>query len=198
MDLNSSSPLTRLRNSGFVVMLLLGAAILVALFLGCFTPGHTLFSNDGPVGAQVQQCMRMPDLLTGSWKDLNSIGQSLAAWPSVTFGLLWLLGPIGYSKFYALVGLLILALGAWSFFRQLGLAPLACVLGGLAAMLNTLSFSTACWGVVAHPIAIGMSFFALAALTDTSSPRRWLRVGMAGIAVGIAVADGSDMGGILS
>jgi hypothetical protein len=198
MDLHSSSPLGRLRSSGFIVMLLLGAAVLVVLFIGCFGAGHTLFSNDGPVGTQVQRCMRMPDLLTGSWKDLNSIGQSLAAWPSITYGLLWLLGPIGYSKFYALIGLLILGLGAWYYFRQLKLAPLACVLGGLAAMLNSLYFSTACWGVVAHPIAIGMCFLALGFLTDTTCPRHWIRVGLAGIAVGVAVADGADMGGILS
>lgn len=179
-------------------MLLLAIAVLAVLFYGCFTPGHTLFSNDGPVGVQVSRCMRMPALLTGSWQDLNSPGQLLAAWPSVTYSLNWLLGPIGYSKFYGPLGLLLLGLGAWCFFRQLRLAPLACVLGGLAAMLNSLYFSTACWGVVAHPIAIGMSFFAMAALTDTTSPRRWIRVALAGIAVGVAVADGADMGGILS
>ena len=46
--------------------------------------------------------------------------------------------------------LLILGLGAWCFFRQSGLAPAACLLGGLAATLNSSFFSAACWGVASH------------------------------------------------
>ena len=188
-----------MRSSGFAAIMALGVLTLGVLFFGCFAPGHTLFSNDAPLGVLMAECNRLPAGFTGSWQDLNSIGtRGGGAWPSVTNGVLFFLGPIGCGKFYAPIGLFLLALGAWSFFRQLKLAPLACVLGGLAAMLNSLYFSTACWGIVAHPIAIGMSFFAMAALTDTSSPRRWLRVCLAGIAVGVAVADGADMGGILS
>lgn len=181
------------------MMVLLCCAVLAVLFYGCFLPGYTLFSNDGPLGAQMAACNRVPAAFTGSWQDLNSIGfRAGGAWPSVTYGLLLLLGPIGYAKFYAFFGLLILGCGAWCFFRQLGLNIWACVLGGLAAMLNSGYFSTACWGVVAHPIAVGMSFFAMAALVDSTSNRRWLRVALAGVAVGVAVADGADMGAIFS
>ena len=118
--------------------------------------------------------------------------------PSINVGLLWLLGPIGYSKFHAIVSLLILGLGAWYFFRQLRLTALACILGGLAAMLNATFFSVACWGVAAHDITAGMSFLALAMLADPSSRQRWRRVILAGLAVGMGVTEGADVGAIFS
>ena len=93
---------------------------------------------------------------------------------------------------------MILGLGAWCFFRQSGLAPAACLLGGLAAVLNSSFFSAACWGVASHAITVGMIFFALAALADTASPRRWLRVMLAGLAVGMGVMEGADIGALFS
>jgi hypothetical protein len=45
-------------------------------------------------------------------------------------------------------------------------------------------------------ISVGMIFFALAALADTSSPARWLRVVLAGLAVGMAVTEGADIGAL--
>lgn len=199
MDSKSSRFTASPSRTGIGVALALFSAVLVVLFYGCFLPGHTLFSNDGPLATQVSACNRLPEGFTGSWQDLNTIGtRGGGGWPSVTYGLLFLLGPVGYAKFYAPIGLILLGLGAWCFFRQMGLTPLACILGGLAAMLNSIYFSTACWGVVAHPIAVGMSFLAMAALADNSPSRRWLRVALAGFAVGVAVADGADMGGIMS
>src|ERR1017187_10209959 len=164
-------------------MVLLLFVVLSVLFCGAYLPGNILFSNDGPLGRLMAQCHRLPERFTGSWEDLNLIGfRDWGSAPSISFGLQYLLKPVLFSKFYAPAGLLILGLGAWCFFRQSGLAPVACLLGGLAATLNSGFFSAACWGVAAHPIAIGMIFFALAALTDISSSWRWLRVVLAGLA----------------
>lgn len=183
----------------FAAVLLLLVIVISALFWRNYLPGHTLFSNDGPLGTLMSESHSMPGMFSGGWQDLNSIGfREGGAWPNVSYGLLWLLGPVGYSKFYAPIALLILGLGAWAFFRHLGLAPLACVLGGVAAALNSGFFSAACWGVAAHPITIGMNFLALAALCDTRSPWRWLKVVLAGLAVGMGVAEGADIGAIFS
>src|SRR5262249_45627147 len=157
--------------------------------------GHTLFSNDGPLARLMSDSHRLPDRFTGSWQDLNALGyREAAASPNVSFGLQWLLKPVAFSKFYAPLALLILGLSAWYFFRASGLAPPACVLGGLAAVLNSSFFSVAAWGVAAHDITIAMTFLALAALMDTTSPRRWLRVALAGLAVGMGVSEGADVG----
>ncbi len=104
----------------------------------------------------------------------------------------------GFSKFYTPIVLLFLGPAAWWFFRRLGLAPIAASLGGMAAALNSGFFSSACWGVAAHPLTIGLSFLALAALVDTTSPRSWVRVVLAGMAVGMGVVEGADIGAIFS
>jgi len=116
--------------------------------------------------------------------------------------ILWMAGPVGFAKFYAPIALLTLGLGAWTFFRRLGLSPLAAVLGGLAAALNCSYFSRACWGIASHPIAIGMDFFALSLIVSntpqTSALTRWVRLALAGLAVGVGVMEGADVGAILS
>lgn len=162
-------------------------------------PGHVLFSNDGPLGELMARCHHLPDRFLGCWADLNSVGfNSSAAPPGINFTLQWLLGPIVFSKIYAPLSLLILGLGAWCFFRELRLTPLACVLGGLAINLNSTCFSVACWGVAAHDLTIGMSFLALAALANPSNRRHWLRAMLAGFAVGAGVMEGADVGAIFS
>lgn len=173
--------------------------LLAVLFHDCFLPGYNLFSNDGPLGALVAECRRVPAGFSGGWEDLNSLGfREGGALPDITYGLLWILGPVGYSKFYAAIVLFILGAAAWTFFRRLGFSSLACILGGLAAVLNSSFFSAACWGVAAHPLTIALSFFALAALVDTTSSRRWLKVVLAGLAVGMGVVEGADIGAIFS
>jgi len=182
---------------GFLLLVLCG--VLAFFFFQAFLPGHVLFSNDGPLGAQVMQAHRLPDVFKGGWDDLNSVGfREAGASPNITFAILYVLGPYLYSKFYAAIALLILGLGAWCFFRQLGLTRPACVLGGLAAALNSGFFSASCWGVASHAICIGMVFFSLAALTSPSSRWRWLRVAVGGLALGIAVSEGADIGAIFS
>jgi hypothetical protein len=164
-----------------------------------FLPGQTQFSNDGPLGRLMSQCHQLPERFTGCWQDLNAVGyREAGAVPNITFGLQWILGPIWFSKLYAPAALMILGLGAWSFFHQIGLGRAASMLGALAAVLNSGFFSAACWGVGAHVITIGMSFFALAALSGGSGFQSWLRVGLAGLAVGMGVSEGADVGAIFS
>ena len=173
--------------------------VIAVLLHGVFLPEQTQFSNDGPLGELMAQCHRLPDRFTGCWSDLNSVGfNGGAASPDISFGLEWLLGPVWFSKIRAIVSLLILGLGAWFFSRQSRLSPPACVLGGLAAMLNSTFFSVACWGMSAHVITAGLSFLALAALTDTSPRQRWLRLILAGFALGMGVIEGADVGAIFS
>jgi|CZKM01.1.fsa_nt_gi hypothetical protein len=199
MNMQSSPKAAKTGNSGFAVMVLLLVAILGLLLRGDFVPGNTLVSNDGPVGRLMSECHRLPERFTGCWEDLNSLGwRDWGASPSISFGLQFLLGPVAFSKLYVPLALLILGCGAWCFFRQSGLATPACILGGLAAALHSAFFSAACWGVASHPITIGMIFFALAALARLSGRQRWLRVALAGLAVGMAVTEGADVGAIFS
>ncbi len=186
----------------FVFPLLL-AVILAALFAKSFLPDYVHFSNDGPLGQVNAADGRMPSVLTGIWDDLNDIGSSGgAAAPNITAILYWIVGPIGYSKFFQPLCLFILGLGAWMFFRQLKLSPLAATLGGLAAALNSSYFGNACWGTASAQIAMGMTFLALAlvmANSDETRPVvRWSRFALAGLAVGFSVMEGADNGAIFS
>jgi hypothetical protein len=181
------------------VMFALLFTVISLLLGGSYLPGQTQFSNDGPLARLVSQCHHLPDSFTGVWEDLNTIGyREQGASPDITFGFLLLAGPVIFSKFYVPLALMILGLGAWCFFRELGLAAPACILGGLAAALNGDFFSTACWGVAADPITVGMCFFAMALLIRTSSWRAWVRAALAGIAVGLGLAEGADVGALFS
>ncbi len=187
------------RGSSFVLTLLLLAGVLLLLLYQSCLPGMAQFSNDGPLGRHMSDCHRLPARYTGGWGDLNALGfREEAATPCLSTALLLLLGPVWFSKFYALLALLILGLSAWGFFRALGLVPWAATLGGLAVALNSTFFSSACWGVASHPLTVAMFFLALAALADTVSPRRWLRIMLAGFAVGMGICEGADIGAIYS
>jgi hypothetical protein len=194
-----SSISARLSKGGLSAALLIFFAVLLLLLYGVFLPGQTLFSNDGPLGRLMSQCHQLPGRFFGCWADLNFVGYDTgAASPNISFGLNWILGDLWFSKFYALISLMILGSGAWCFFRQSSLAPAACILGGLAAMLNSGFFSVACWGVCAQDISAGMFFFALAALLDKRPRLQWLLVVLAGFSVGMMVAEGADVGAIFS
>jgi polysaccharide biosynthesis/export protein len=179
------------------------AALLALLFWRSFLPDYVHFSNDGPLGQQNVEWNKLPGAMNGSWDDLNDIGYSGGIFPiSVTALIKWLLGPVGYAKFYAPVGLFILSLGAWTFFRALKLTALAALLGALAALLNSTYFAGACWGVAAVEIATGMGFFALALVSANTveTPRAvyWTRLALAGLCVGINVMEAADVGALVS
>lgn len=144
-------------------------------------------------------CHQLPGRLVGCWNDINSVGyREGEALPNITTTLLILLKPLLFSKFYPPLALLILGVGAWCFFHRIGLFPLACALGAIAAVLNGSFFSSACWGVGSQAIMIGLMFLALAALTDTPLRYRWVRGLIAGLAIGIAVSEGADVGALFS
>ena len=94
--------------------------------------------------------------------------------------------------------MLTVGLGAWFCFRRLKLAPAACLIGGLAAALNSDFFSTSCWGVCSTVIGIGMSYFALGFLADTTSRKRWIGAILGGLAVGMSVMEAFDIGALFS
>ncbi|HTA95045.1 MAG TPA: hypothetical protein VK769_02875, partial [Verrucomicrobiae bacterium] len=177
--------------------------ILAVIFWKSFLPDYIHFSNDGPLGQLMAAQSKPPGTFTGSWGDLNGIGGNAgSASPDINTLANWILGSVGYSKFNPPIALFILGLGAWAFFRQLKLSPLAATLGALAAALNSAFFSTACWGVASQQIAVGMSYFALALVVsntpETPARVRWLRWALAGLAVGANVMQGADIGAIFS
>ena len=189
----------RLSKGGLGTAALLFALVLAIYLNGVFMPDQVMFSNDGPLGRIISRCHQLPQRFLGCWLDLNNIGfDGGAATPSISFGLQWLLGPVLFSKFYALLSLLILGLGAWCFFRQSRLAPAACLLGGLAAMLTSVFFCVGTWGLGSHDIAAGMIFLALACLADPGARQRWLLLILAGFAVGMDVVEAADVGAIFS
>ncbi len=188
-------------NRWFAPLLLL--VVLACLFWRSFSPGFVHFSNDGPLGMQNAAWLHFPEGLAGQWYDLNSIGfNSGEASPDFVTLIRWLFDPVGYAKFFAPIALWLLGVGAWFFFRQLKLSPLAAVLGGLAAALNSTFFSTACWGVASQQIAIGMDFFALGLIVANSAETlhltRWARLALAGLCVGVNVMEAADIGAIFS
>ena len=140
--MNKASPpkSAKPNRTGFGAMFLLLFAALSVCFYLDYLPDNILYSNDGPLGRLMSQRHRVPYRLTGCWEDLNLLGfRDWGTAPSISHGLQYLLQPFLFSKLYAPVSLLILGLGAWCFFRQSGLTPAACLLGGLAAALNSAS-----------------------------------------------------------
>jgi hypothetical protein len=183
----------------FLPLLLCLVGVLLALFHNSLIPARILFSNDGPLGAMNQQAVRLPAAFRGVWYDLNSLGNSGGtSVPDLSQGLFWLFGPLYFAKWYVPLVALFVGLCAWFCFRQLKLSALACVLGGLAAALNSDFFSTACWGVGAQTIGFGFEFLALAALVSAPPRWPWLRLPLAGLAVGLGVMEAADIGAIFS
>jgi hypothetical protein len=186
-----------MRQFGWIALCLV--VLLGLLFWDGLLPGRTVFSNDGPLGQMMAHCGDLPSDFTGFWHDLNWLGAAgPSAAPTISNTLSVICGKVIFSKIYPLFSLLFLGLSAWFCFRQWKFAPLACMVGGIAAALNSDFFSTACWGVAAQPLCFGCCFLALGALADETSPRHWLRVAAAGFAVGMGVMEAFDIGAIFS
>jgi len=184
-------------------ILLLLAVILTTLFYRSVLPDYVHFSNDGPLGTQNAAWCQLPAAFSGVWDDLNDVGGGGGAWPIDINGICrWMLGPLGYAKFFAPVTLLILGMSAWVLFYQLKLSPTACTMGALATALNSAYFSTACWGVSGQLDAFSMVFLALALVISngpaTPSVESWIKTALAGFAVGLNVMEAADIGAIFS
>jgi hypothetical protein len=174
------------------------AGVLLLLFCRSLAPGEVVFSNDGPYGGMVAQHNRLPAILTGYWQDLNWIGAQNPS-PSPAFSCLLRLvtTPLVFAKIFPGVSLFILGLCAWFCFRQWKLAPLACLLGALAAAISSHFLSTACWGVASQTICVGMSFLALGWMGGSAN-RLWIKLILSGMALGMGVMEGYDIGAIFS
>jgi hypothetical protein len=178
--------------------ILLGGALL-ALFIQSFYAREVLFANDGPLGALSAECNRLPGRFTGTWRNLAWLGGAApVAAPTLTMILQTILSPVLFLKIYAPLTLFCVGFSAWFFFRQLRFHPTVCVLGGLAAGLNVHFFSISCWGTGSWNIAVSMTFLALAALSSPSLRQIWARAIFAGLAIGMGVMEGFDVGAILS
>ncbi len=197
MASNNSSNFGSAR-SGFILFLICLLGILCFLFSRSFQGGMAHFSNDGPLSVVRAACLAVPAAFSGQWVDMNWVGTSGGSAPlNINSAVALLLGPIGYAKFMAPLAIALLGLCAWVFFRQLKLPALLCIVAALAAALNSNFFSNVCWGLGSRAFTIGMIFLALAALTNSSRPA-WIRIPLAGLAVGMSIMDGADNGAIFS
>lgn len=197
--MNESKAVKHSGIAGFATLCAVVVLVLGLLFIGGFLPGRTVFSNDGPLGAISARATQLPSGYFGYWQDLNWLGvPGPSAPPDITQVVTTVVGKLWFSKIYAPFSLLFVGATAFFCFRQWRFTPIACVLGGIAAALNSDFFSTACWGVVTQPIAFGLSFLAIGLLADDESPRRWIKVILAGFAVGMGVMEAFDIGAIFS
>ena len=83
-------------------------------------------------------------------------------------------------------------------FALLQLGWFACVLGAIAAVLNSDALSRTCWGVGGWVIAETTCLLAWASLISPTIRRTWLKIALAGVAVGLGVMEGFDTGALYS
>ncbi|HEX3799179.1 MAG TPA: hypothetical protein VH413_10800 [Verrucomicrobiae bacterium] len=182
----------------FLWAALLIIVCLSVLFWKSFDSAYIHFSNDGPLGAMVAEQNSMPAILKGLWMDLNWLGsEGLSPSPTVTTFMRFL-GPYVYGRILPPAALFIVGIAACFCFRKFKLAPLACVLGGLAAALNSDFFSTCTWGVASQIVGFGANYVALGLLAEEGTRGRWQRTVLAGFAVGIGIMEAYDIGAIFS
>lgn len=175
----------------------LGGALGV-LFFQSFDWDMALHSNDGPLGAQMNQSNALPGGFMGIWNNLYWLGMPAGSYfPNITGALLFL-GPHGYINFGAPIALFLLGASAWLFFRTLGFGAMASVLGGAAMALNGNLFSNACWGLISRALSLAPIFLAMAALTSASRGRAGVKTVLAGLAVGFSITEGGDNGALFS
>jgi hypothetical protein len=177
--------------------------VVAYLFRAALSPETVLFANDGPLGVLVSASLKMPDAYGGMWNDLTWLGAPGGNGAiGFTYLLLWALGPVGFAKFYVPFSLVILGLCAFYFFRKLGLPAAACILAALAAALNSNFFSNACWGLATRGLSLAAAFLALAAVHSSfgsrSAMQSILKAILAGLAIGLSIAEGGDNGAIFS
>jgi hypothetical protein len=194
----SAAKQRRQKGSLLVLLLALGGT-LAALCHQAFLPHEVSWANDVPLAAMMDPSSRLPGTFAGHWDTLYYIGGAgPSSSPSFSTMLQWILQPVMYLKIYAPLTMLILGFGAWLFFRGLGFAPAVCAIGGLGAGLNMHFFSNACWGLGNWNVSAAMVFMVLAILASSTVRPSWVKAALAGLAVGMIVMEGFDVGAILS
>jgi hypothetical protein len=171
----------------------------VVLFFQSFQPDRILFVNDTTLGQMKAAPNHLPEAFTGRWHWASWVGkEGVAEAPTLSALLALIFSPEFFLKIYAPFSLFFAGFCAWVFFRQLEFNPAVCLLGGVATGLNMHFFSIACWGLGSWNMAAGMVFLALAALSAKSIPQIWAKGILAGLAVGLDLMEGFDVGAILS
>ena len=206
MKTTSSSPLSEpTKGVGRFRPLLWAWAILMlavgTIFWKSLRPEFVLFSNDAPLGVLHSDAGRLPDGFFGFWQDLNWVGSvTIGATPNLTQILGTIVNsPLFVAKFYVPLSLVFLGLSCWFFVRRLGFRSEVAILSGIAAALASNPVSYACWGLPAKAFSLGFTLLALAGLAGRDTGwRRWLSIAAAGLATGLNVSEGGDIGAILS
>lgn len=179
--------------------LILCGILLLLFWRSSLDPAYVLFANDGPLGTLVSERGQVGEMITGGWNGLNGYGSREPGFlPNLSSFLLFILGPVGFAKFYAAITLLFLGNCAWYLCRQLCLGNLAAIFGGLSAALCSDFFGVSCWGVGTQAVCFGLNYFALAVVVSPKPLAGWLRYPLAGAAVGLGVLEAFDIGAIFS
>ncbi|MDB6055203.1 MAG: hypothetical protein JWN25_2726, partial [Verrucomicrobiales bacterium] len=187
------------RLKGFFILVLVLSIILVSMFHNGIEAGYVLNSNDGPFGIQSAQYTSYPGMFSGGWNDLNWLGANIGnAGPSITPMLVWILGPLWFSKIYSLLGLLFLGIAMWFACRQFKLSPMVAGITAIATVLNMNYFSHSAWGLASRATCAGASLMAIGLAFSSRNKFSWSKVILAGFCVGIAVMEGADNGTIFS
>jgi hypothetical protein len=195
----AKAPNTSESRGAFGIALALMLAILAILFFRSFNPNLIQFSNDGPYGTVASADAAYPQVITGCWQDLNSVGTPLPApGPSISTAFRICVSPLLFSRFYCPFVLLVLGVCSWFAFRLLGLPPAAACLVSLATMLNSSYFSTGCWGIGSVVVTIGATFVAIGLVASPRFRRQWTTYIFAGFAIGMGVMEGYDVGALYS
>jgi len=171
------------------------------LFWKSLRPEFVLFSNDAPLGVLHSDAGKLPDGFFGFWQDLNWVGSvTIGATPNLTQILGTIVNsPLFVAKFYVPLSLVFLGLSCWFLARRLGFRNEVSILSGIAAALASDPVSYACWGLPAKAFSLGFTLRALAGLAGRDTGwRRWLSISTAGLATGLNVSEGGDIGAILS
>ena len=171
------------------------------LFWKSLQPEFVLFSNDAPLGVLHSDAGKLPDGFFGFWQDLNWVGSvTIGATPNLTQILGTIVNsPLFVAKFYVPLSLVFLGLSCWFLARRLGFRNEVSILSGIAAALASNPVSYACWGLPAKAFSLGFTLLALAGLAGRDTGwRRWLSISTAGLATGLNVSEGGDIGAILS
>lgn len=186
------------RGRPLLILALVLVVVLGFLFRASFNPDQAMFANDGPLGYAHSRVYKTPDAFFGVWNDLNWLGADAGNLPPDLTGLLmWVLPPLGWNKLYPVLAIAAVGFAAALFFRELRFRPVVCILGGLAAALNTDFFSYSCWGLGTLPLCVASVFLSFAALSARAFPS-WLRLVLGGAALGHGLMEGFDNGAIFS
>jgi len=186
-------------NGSFLLLLVLLGGTLAVLCRQGFQPYEVFWANDITLGAAMESSSKLPGAIFSCWSDFFYIGGPNVAFPpNLSNFSMAIFSPEHFFKIYAPGSMLFLGFATWFFFRQLRFAPMVCVVGGLAAGLNMHFFSNACWGLPQWNVCTAMIFIALGVLVSSEIRTLWLKGVLAGLATGMAVMEGFDVGAILS